>query len=189
MPLATSYSGWLQVIKDWIDAAQYSDTQVGYFLSLGQDYLQKNLNSQFMAMATNEIFSLYASYYNSSLPPIDTTPYNGPAFYAVEGQKLYIFLKPGVGDVFQVFYYQKVTQLSNSINSNIFSQYHEEALLYASLAAAAPYMVEDDRIAVWQTQLDNAVASINDVANKAKMGSTPLRRRITTYARAAGGRT
>jgi hypothetical protein len=104
----------------------------------------------------------------------------------VEAGAVWVFPLPGAGDVYPVFYYQEVEPLSSTVNSNIFSQYHEETLLYASLVAASQFISEDERTKSWLDLRDMEVTSVNEASKQAKMGSTPVRRRINTFMGAAG---
>lgn len=101
--------------------------------------------------------------------------------YSIEGQSLYIYPIPTVGDVFDFYYYMMVPEISDSVASNVFTQYHPDILLVAACLAGSFFIVEDERIPTWERAYNGALDSINGVAKNAKMGSTPLKRNITLY--------
>lgn len=222
MPLATGYDEWLALLRSWLDiqGSDITDAQIGYSLTLGQDHLNKVLNSWRMekvapltvpvagpptpmagitdfnrmrnVQSTTDGRSLYASAYNeisqmqAALNLGGPQYYAAPNFYAIEAGNLYTYPMAAAGDIFDIFYYTEVPALSSTVNSNIFTQYHEEALLYSSLVACSQFISEDERTAGWADLLANAVTTINDASKAAKMGSTPVRRKINTFLGAAG---
>jgi|SRR6187399_2591856 len=104
-----------------------------------------------------------------------------PQFYNIDASKLYIWPWPGEDQVVDIHYYEMVPALSSSLNSNTFSLHHPDLLLYAASLEAAPYMVEDERIAVWESKYQVGVLTVNAASNKIKMGSTPLLRKISGF--------
>jgi len=55
---------------------------------------------------------------------------------------------------FEVLYYERVQPLDSSNQSNWFTQYAPQALLYGSLLQAMPFLKNDERIPLWQQQYD-----------------------------------
>jgi len=104
--------------------------------------------------------------------------YYVPRIYSIDANKLYIWPWPAEGDIVDIHYYEKVPLLSATINSNTFTLKHPDLLLYASSLEAAPYMVEDERIPVWESKYMTGVLIANAASNKIKLGSTPLLRRV-----------
>jgi hypothetical protein len=105
-----------------------------------------------------------------------------PTHYSIEGQKLYVYPLPAVGDVFDFYYYVFVPEIaSGSQETNIFTDHHPDMLLYASCLEGSRFIVEDERIPTWNSAYNQGLDSSNGVAKNAKMGSTPLKRNITLY--------
>lgn len=102
-----------------------------------------------------------------------------PQLYNIDAGKLYIWPWPGENAVVDIHYYEKVPALSASVPTNTFSLHHPDLLLYASSLEAAPYMIEDERIPVWESKYTAGVFSNNAASVKIKMGSTPLKRQIS----------
>jgi len=82
------------------------------------------------------------------------------------------------GQTLGIQYYVEVPYLSASLDSNVFTEHHSDALLYATCLEASSYMVEDERIPVWQSGYNAVIESWNENPKKVRMGSTPLVRKI-----------
>lgn len=53
---------------------------------------------------------------------------------------------------FEVLYYERVQPLDSSNQTNWFTQYAPQALLYGSLLQAMPFLKNDERTPIWQAQ-------------------------------------
>jgi hypothetical protein len=60
----------------------------------------------------------------------------------------------------QILYYAQPTFISSTISSNLFLAYYPDALLYATLAEAEPYLYNDPRVTTWSALYDRAIANI-----------------------------
>jgi hypothetical protein len=60
----------------------------------------------------------------------------------------------------QILYYAQPTFISTTTSSNLYLAYYPDALLYATLAEAEPYLINDARIATWSALYDRAIANI-----------------------------
>jgi hypothetical protein len=58
---------------------------------------------------------------------------------------------------FEVLYYERVQPLSSSNQTNWFTEYAPQAMLYGSLLQAMPFLKNDERIAMWQPQYDQII--------------------------------
>jgi hypothetical protein len=68
----------------------------------------------------------------------------------------------------QILYYAQPTFISSTTSSNLYLAYYPDALLYATLAEAEPYLINDARIATWSALYDRAIANIK----KSDLGQT-----------------
>jgi hypothetical protein len=59
---------------------------------------------------------------------------------------------PAADYVFEVLYYERVQPLDSSNQSNWFTTYAPQALLYGTLLHAMPFLKNDDRVPMWQAQ-------------------------------------
>jgi hypothetical protein len=60
----------------------------------------------------------------------------------------------------QILYYAQPTFISSTTSSNLFLAYYPDALLYATLAEAEPYLMNDPRVQTWSALYDRAIANI-----------------------------
>lgn len=56
--------------------------------------------------------------------------------------------------VFEVLYYERLQPLDSTNQTNWFTIYAPQALLYGSLLQAMPFLKNDERIPMWQAQYD-----------------------------------
>jgi hypothetical protein len=56
---------------------------------------------------------------------------------------------------FEVLYYERIQPLDSSNQTNWFTIYAPQALLYGSLLQAMPFLKNDERIPMWQAQYQN----------------------------------
>ena len=74
-------------------------------------------------------------------------------------------------------YYKQLTLLSASNTTNWFTTNAPEVLLYGALLEAQPFIMNDERIQVWQAMFDEAIATITNQEKREKYsGSTPRMR-------------
>lgn len=59
---------------------------------------------------------------------------------------------PDAAYSFEVLYYERVQPLDSTNQTNWFTVYAPQALLYGSLLQAMPFLKNDDRIPMWQAQ-------------------------------------
>ena len=61
---------------------------------------------------------------------------------------------PAAGYTFEVLYYERVQPLDSSNQTNWFTIYAPQALLYGSLLQAMPFLKNDERMPMWQQNYD-----------------------------------
>jgi hypothetical protein len=59
-------------------------------------------------------------------------------------------------------YYERNQPLDSTNQSNWFTQYAPQALLYGSLLQAMPFLKNDERIPMWQGQYDKIIAVLQN---------------------------
>ena len=64
---------------------------------------------------------------------------------------------PASAYTFEVIYYERLQPLDSSNQTNWFTIYAPQALLYGSLLQAMPFLKNDERIPMWQGQYDKIV--------------------------------
>ena len=58
---------------------------------------------------------------------------------------------------FEVLYYERVQPLSSANQTNWFTEYAPQAMLYGSLLQAMPFLKNDERTQIWQAQYDQII--------------------------------
>ena len=64
---------------------------------------------------------------------------------------------PSVDYTYEVLYYERVQPLDTSNQSNWFTQYAPQALLYGTLLQAMPFVKNDERMPMWQQNYDRII--------------------------------
>jgi hypothetical protein len=67
---------------------------------------------------------------------------------------------PDVAYTYEVLYYERIQPLDTSNQTNWFTIYAPQALLYGSLLQAMPYIKNDDRSAMWQAHYDQIMQTL-----------------------------
>ena len=69
---------------------------------------------------------------------------------------------PAAAYSYEVLYYERNQPLDSSNQSNWFTEYAPQALLYGSLLQAMPFLKNDERIPMWQSQYDKIIAVLQN---------------------------
>jgi hypothetical protein len=67
---------------------------------------------------------------------------------------------PASNYTFEIVYYERVQPLDSTNQTNWFTIYAPQALLYGSLLQAMPFLKNDERIPLWQAQYQQIVATL-----------------------------
>ena len=97
-----------------------------------------------------------------------TTTSGLPYYYTILAYELQFAPAPDSQQTLQMLYYAEPTFISSTVPSNLYLANYPDALLYATLAEAEPYLMNDGRIQVWATMYDRAIANImnSDIGKK-----------------------
>ena len=63
---------------------------------------------------------------------------------------------------YEILYYERVQPLDSSNQTNWFTIYAPQALLFGSLLQAMPFLKNDDRIPLWQAQYDTIMSVLQN---------------------------
>lgn len=81
-----------------------------------------------------------------------------PKFYADYDYTHWLIAPtPNAAYNFEVLYYERLQPLDSSNQSNWFTQYAPQALLYGSLLQAMPFLKNDSRVQLWQALYNQAM--------------------------------
>ena len=91
--------------------------------------------------------------YLKQYTPNATTGTGAPLYYCdYDYTHWFVAPTPDSAYSFEVLYYQRNQPLSLTNQTNWFTIYAPQALLYGSLLQAMPYLKNDERVAMWQAQ-------------------------------------
>ena len=91
----------------------------------------------------------------------DATSTGVPKFYADYDYTHWLIAPtPASNYSFEVLYYERIQPLDSSNQTNWFTIYAPQALLYGSLLQAMPFLKNDERIGMWQQQYDLIMATL-----------------------------
>ena len=139
------------------------------FLELRDIYLDGNprISLQYLSPST---FTLNAQ----------ATVSGKPAVYTTLGQEFEFAPIPDKAYTVELLYYFKPVAMSDSVASNEFLANYPDALLYATLAEAEPYLMNDARIQVWSAMYDRAINNISVSDEDSEFSAVPLQMSVTT---------
>lgn len=91
----------------------------------------------------------------------DATATGVPAYYADYDYTHWLVAPtPAAAYTFEILYYQRLQPLDDSNQTNWFTEYAPQALLYGSLLQAMPFLKNDDRIPMWQAQYQQIIQTL-----------------------------
>jgi hypothetical protein len=103
-----------------------------------------------------------------------------PVYYTIIGDELQFAPVPDTAYVLEMLYYYKPEALSTSVATNDYLANYPDALLYASLAEAEPYLMNDARVQTWATLYDRATTDINSSDENSEYAGVPLTMQLTS---------
>ena len=105
----------------------------------------------------------------------DTT--GTPIMYTHADSKFQLYPTPSADTDFELLYFQKIPSLiSNSDNWLLLDS--PDVYLYGALLHSAPYLAEDQRIAIWAQMYSAAVQRLNEVSDDARFSGSGLKLKI-----------
>ena len=91
----------------------------------------------------------------------DATTTGAPVYYGDYDYTHWLVApSPDVAYDFEVLYYERLQPLDSSNQTNWFTIYAPQALLYGSLLQAMPYVKNDERMPMWQQNYDLIIQTL-----------------------------
>ena len=85
-----------------------------------------------------------------------------PEFYADYNYSNWVFAPtPDAAYPMEILYYELPPLLDDTNETNWLTEFAPNVLLYASLVEATPFVKDDQRVQLWQTYYDRAIAALN----------------------------
>lgn len=199
MALAT-YSDLKTTVSNYLGRSDLT-TQIPDFISLAENRLSRELRTREMlryaqAVCTvaedrltlpGDFLELRSIHVDTNpITPLDylspstffkdgNTKVNGvPTRYTILSTDFKLAPVPDFAYKMIMLYYAKPAALSNTNATNTFLTKYPDAMLYASLSEAEPYLMNDARLQTWAALYDRAVANIQSSDDKGEYSGVPL---------------
>lgn len=143
-----------------------SDSTVG----LPTDFLEM----RDMHLRTTPIQSLTYRSPNAFYAGSRTTDSGKPIDYTILASEIQFAPVPDTAYSVQMLYYAKPQYLSDTNITNAFLANYPDALLYAALGEAEPYLMNDARLQTWAALYDRAITAINTSDQSSEYGGQPM---------------
>ena len=101
-----------------------------------------------------------------------------PIYYTHADAQFQLYPTASAETNFELLYYQKTTALSGSNADNWLLTEAPDVYLYGALIHSAPYLAEDERVAIWAQMYSAAVARLNEASELAQYSGSGLRLKI-----------
>jgi hypothetical protein len=102
-----------------------------------------------------------------------------PKSYTILANDFQLSPVPDAVYTVKLLYFAAPAYLSSSNTTNVFLTTAPDALLYASLIEAEPYLMNDARINTWGTMYDRAIASLAKSDEEGQYSGVPLAMKLT----------
>lgn len=103
-----------------------------------------------------------------------TTDSGRPKDYTILASEIQFAPIPDTAYSIQMLYYSKPQFLSDVNITNVFLANYPDALLYAALGEAEPYLMNDARLQTWAALYDRAITAINTSDQSSEYGGQPM---------------
>ena len=99
-------------------------------------------------------------------------------YYTHADGQFQLYPTPSADTDFELLYIQKLDALSGSNSDNWLLLEAPDVYLYGSLIHSAPYLVEDERVAIWAQMYSASVARLNEASESARFSGSGLRLKV-----------
>lgn len=100
-----------------------------------------------------------------------------PQAFAIHNGRLVLGPVPDGVYTISLAYIGTIAPLTDANQSNWLLLKHPDAYLYGALLHAEAYLANDDRLTLWKSVFDEAIAEINQEGNRYRYSASPLRLR------------
>ena len=101
-----------------------------------------------------------------------------PMYYTHADGQFQLYPTPSADTDFELLYFQKLDVLSGSNADNWLLLDSPDVYLYGALLHSAPYLAEDERVAIWAQMYSAAVTRLNEASEAARFSGSGLRLKI-----------
>ena len=146
-----------------VAVTQSYDLPTGY-LELRYAMLQTSPYTMLQYMTPADFFRVYNEGEGTGMP----------VYYTIVGKKIYLGHSPDSANVLELGFFQRATELSSSNTKNDILTNFPDLYLYGSLAETSPFLMQDERLAVWSSLYKEGVRTANESAQRGRVSAAPL---------------
>lgn len=196
-----SYSTLQTAVANWLDRDDLSD-RIPEFIALNEAVFNRVLRIRPMetivttaTVSGTKAYDLPTGYVQMREIHLDTSPITSvqymtpemlyriwagsssgkPNAYSVIGDKIYFGPTPDGGYNYIMTYYKKFDALSDTNTTNWIILNAPDVYLYGTLLQAEPFLMNDQRIPVWERGLRQAIADLQEQDDKDRHSGSELR--------------
>lgn len=184
--LQTSIAGWLKRtnltdrIPDFIALAE---------AGLNRDLRVRQMTAVYMRTTDQNVISLPDDYLDAEKLELNgaTLTYSPrwtastgdlgdsrEVYYTMVANSVWVMARVERGSVFRLYYYQRLTPLSDIDPQNWLIEDAPDAYLYGALMQAEPYLKNDARVQIWGTQYGAIIDKMNTGAARSRSSGSAL---------------
>lgn len=196
----TDYSSFKTTVANYLARSDLTN-QIPDFIRLGEERLARDLRTRKMLIVaradttagdstiglptdflemrdihlrTTPVQSLNYLSPNAFYAGSRTTDSGKPVDYTILANEIQFAPIPDTAYSAQMLYYGKPQYLSDTNITNVFLANYPDALLYAALGEAEPYLMNDARLQTWAALYDRAILAINTSDQSSEYGGQPM---------------
>jgi hypothetical protein len=198
----SNYGELKTAVANWLDRSDLT-ARIPEFISLAESRINRNLRIR--AMESKQTASTIAGQQNLALPAgflqmrnvqVNTSPvtamqyvspemfdrlYGGrggsgtPQFYSVIANEMQLGPTPASVQTIEMVFYKKFDALSADGDTNWVLTNAPDLYLYGALLDAEPFLMNDQRVGLWQAAFDRSVIELQDQDDRDRHSGSAMR--------------
>lgn len=199
----STYAELKSAVADWLNRSDLTSA-IANFVSLAEAQINRDerlhatdgvtrdtltVSSQFTALPTDYLKFLSVNVSGDRDYPLDLVSMyeideirgcqaSGiPRAYCIVGPDLEIAPVPSEATDLEIAYQAKIPALTDAATTNWLLTSHPDIYLYATLMQSAPYLHEDERVAVWASMYDKCCNDFERAEANKRWSASPLNKR------------
>lgn len=195
------YAQLQEDVANWLNREDLADT-IPSFIRLAESWLNKSLRVRQMlkravAILDEQYITLPSDWLEARNVQLNLTPVRRlefvtldqadqirertggaagpPYFYTISGPQLEVVPSPDADVEIELTYYARIPALSDDAPTNWLLTEWPDIYLYASLVHSAPFLRDDERVAVWGSLLREAFEAAQQADQRAQHGGAPMK--------------
>ena len=100
-----------------------------------------------------------------------------PIYYTHADGQFQLYPTPSTDTDFELLYYQKLPSLSSNSDNWLLLE-APDVYLYGALLHSAPYLAEDQRVAVWAQMYGASIQRLNEASDNARFSGSGLKLKV-----------